>query len=82
MNRITETMNLHLHTSPEGLGGLVVPCVYNTTSHMFTLGGCLLNTGSFPDVDCQFALRPAEDIYISVLTSFCTCKNRCTELGA
>ena len=35
LNKVEFFLNPHFHACPERLGGLVVPCVYNSRSHMF-----------------------------------------------
>jgi hypothetical protein len=43
----------HLHAGPERQRGLMVPCVYDTTSDMLSFRGGLLDAGSLSDVDRQ-----------------------------
>jgi hypothetical protein len=55
---IVRRWNLHLHPSPEGLAGLVVPCVDDATADMFSFGSCFFGTGGLLDVDGQLGLGP------------------------
>lgn len=48
----------HFHACPEGLRGLVIPCVDNTTPNMLAFRSCLLNARRFADVDGKLALGP------------------------
>ena len=50
---------LDLHTCPEGLGGLVVPCIDNAASDMFSLGGSLVGVGGLLDVDGKLGFGSA-----------------------
>src|SRR3569833_1097930 len=49
---------LHFHSCPEGLGGLVVPRIDDTTPDMFALGSRLVRVGGFLDIDGEFLIGP------------------------
>jgi hypothetical protein len=51
---------LNLHTTPEGLAGLVVPGVDNAGADMFALRGRLLDRCGFADVGGKLGLGLAE----------------------
>lgn len=50
---------LDLEPSPEGLGGLVVPCVNDAAPNMLALRGRFFGARRFFDVDGQLGLGPA-----------------------
>ena len=51
-----EPNDVHFHTSPEGLGGLVVPCIDNSAAHMLSFRGRFFSVGGFPNVDSELGL--------------------------
>lgn len=59
----------HFHPGPEGLGGLMVPSVYDTASHMFAFGRGLFGACGFLDVDGELRLGSAHDCRLAAGTS-------------
>lgn len=49
---------IHFDAGPEGLGGLVVPCVYNAGAHMLAFGGNLIAIRGFLYVDGELLVGP------------------------
>jgi hypothetical protein len=43
----------HHHARPKGMGGFVIPRVYDARANMLALRGDFVAAGGFPDGDCQ-----------------------------
>lgn len=54
-------LDAHFQAGPEGLAGLVVPCVHNATAHMLSFWCGLVRVRRLLDVDGQLLLGPAQN---------------------